>query len=124
MKDKNGKDRNGKDEEIYATKSIFLGKKSYIDFLQSKDKDGNTINGYHIRLKGITEEGLEHTAKQYSVDNKTPEYFKLYEDLAKGMEKEIVLNPFNKDKNKNKVLFEFKAGKVSTRKEFKRKVKF
>jgi hypothetical protein len=112
-------DLDGAVSEIYATKSIFLGKKSYIDSLESTDKDGNTITGHHIRLKGITEEGLEHTAKQYDGG-----YFELYEDLAKGTEKEIVLNPFNPEKNKNKVLFEFKAGKVSTRKEFTRKVKF
>ena len=110
--------------EIYATKSIFLGKKSYIDVLESKDKNGDIITGHHIRLKGITEEGMEHTAKEYSEDKKTPEYFTLYEDLAKGTSKKIILNPFDPDKNHNKVLFEFKEGKVSTRKEFARIVKF
>ena len=110
--------------EIYATKSIFLGKKSYIDFLESTDEDGKTITGYHIRLKGITSEGMKHTAKTYSSDNRTPEYFKFYEDLAKGTEKSIILNPYNPDENSNKVLFEFKKGRVSTRKEFKRRIKF
>jgi hypothetical protein len=114
----------GRDSEIYATKSIFLGKKSYIDLLESTDKDGKTITGYHIRLKGITEAGLEHTAKSYSDDKKNPEYFKMYEDLALGTVKKIILNPFNPDKNKNKVLFEFKNGQVSTRKEFTRDVNF
>jgi hypothetical protein len=117
-------DLEGACDEIYATKSIFLGKKSYIDHLESKDKDGNTINGYHIRLKGITTEGLEHTAKTYSEDKETPEYFKLYEDLAKGTPKKITLNPFNKEANSKKVLFEFGNGNVSTRKEFIREVKF
>ena len=107
-------------DEIYATKSIFLGKKSYMDVLESKDKNGNTITGYHNRLKGITREGLEHEAKKY----KNESYFGLYKDLAKGTEIEIILNPFNKDENKQKVLFEFKNGKVSTRTEFTRKVKF
>jgi hypothetical protein len=111
-------DLNGAVEEIYATKSIFLGKKSYIDYLESKDEKGNKINGCHYRLKGITKEGLEHSAK------KCGGYFKLYEELARGEEKEIILNPFNKEKNKSKVLFEFKNGQVSTKKEFIRKVKF
>lgn len=110
--------------EIYAIKSIFLGKKSYIDMLESKDKNGNTINGFHIRLKGITEDGLEYAAKQYSEDKKTPNYWGLFADLAKGTKKEIILNPFNVEENKSKVLFEFKHGKVSTRKEFVRKVQF
>ena len=112
-------DLDGAKEEIYAIKSIFLGKKSYMDYLESKDEKGNTIHGFHIRLKGITKEGLENTAKEYK-DN----YIGLYEDLAKGNEKKIILNPYNPDTNENKVLFEFKEGKVSTRKEFSRIVKF
>ena len=117
--DENGAPRQGAGQEIYATKSIFLGKKSYIDVLESKDKDGNIINGYHIRLKGITEEGLLKASKEYKND-----YLGLYTDLAKGTKKRIVLNPFNPDENKQKVLFEFKAGRVSTRKEFIREVAF
>ena len=109
----------GAKDEIYATKSIFLGKKSYIDCLESKDENGNTITDFHKRLKGITKEGLEHEAKKYNNS-----YLGLYEDLAKGKAVEIVLNPFNKDENKQKVLFDFKDGKVSTRNEFKRTVKF
>ena len=30
--------------EIYAIESLFLGKKTYIDSLESTDKDGQTIN--------------------------------------------------------------------------------
>lgn len=112
-------DLEGSTSEIYSTKSIFLGKKSYIDCLESKDKDGKTITGFHIRLKGITKEGLEHSAKEYKDG-----YLGLYEDLAKGTEKTMVLNPYNPDKNSNKVLFEFKQGKVSTKEEFTRKVQF
>ena len=99
--------------EIYSTKSIFLGKKSYIDCLESKDKNGNTITGYHIRLKGITKEGLDHTAEEYE-----DSYFGLYNDLANDKTKKILLNP------KDKVLFEYKSGHVSTKKEFFREVKF
>lgn len=112
-------DLNGSAGEIYATKSVFLGKKSYIDCLESVDKNGDKITGFHIRLKGITKEGLEHESKKYS-----DSYFGLYSDLSKGMDKNIVLNPFNKDENRQKVLFNFKNGMVSTKKEFIRKVKF
>jgi hypothetical protein len=118
-------DLKGAVSEIYATKSIFLGKKSYIDYLESTNGKGETIHGHHIRLKGITEAGLEHTAKEYVREGSSQTgYFEMYEDLANGTEKDIILNPYNPDTNKNKVLFEFKAGRVSTRKEFKRKVKF
>jgi hypothetical protein len=101
--------------EIYATKSIFLGKKSYIDCLESTDKDGNTINGYHIRMKGQTEEGLLHASKKY-----TDSYFGLYKSLADDDAVDILLNPFDPDTNNKKVLFEFNKGKVSTRKPFYR----
>ena len=112
-------DLEGAESEIHAVKSIFLGKKSYLDCLESKDKDGNIITGYHIRLKGITKEGLEHVSKEYDES-----YLGLYKYLTTGAEKEITLNPFNPDENKNKVLFEFKNGRVKTRTKFTRKVKF
>ena len=106
-------DLDGAFDEIYATKSIFLGKKSYIDCLESKDKDGNTITGFHIRLKGITEEGLKYEASKYR-----DSYAGMYEDLANGNELNILLNP------KDKVLFEYKRGFVATKGDFYRKVKF
>jgi len=126
-KERYGKELNGKNleqfhtdfsldgscSEIYATKSIFLGKKSYCDYLESKDKNGNTINGYHIRLKGITKEGLDHTAEEYE-----DSYFGLFNDLLNGITKRILLNPIGK------VLFEYKSGYVSTKTEFYREVKF
>lgn len=103
----------GADDEIYAIKSIFLGKKSYMDYLESKDKDGNTIHGYHIRLKGITEAGMKNEASKYR-----DSYTGMYEDFANGKEINILLNP------KDKVLFEYKKGFVTTKGDFYRKVKF
>lgn len=100
-------------DEIYAIKSIFLGKKSYMDYLESKDKDGNIIHGYHKRLKGITEAGLDYEASKYENS-----FTGMYEDFANGKELNILLNP------KDKVLFEYKKGFVATKGDFYRKVKF
>ena len=105
--------------EIYATKSIFLGKKSYIDILESTNEDGNIITGVHIRMKGITVAGLNHTAKEY-LDG----HYGLYKDLAVGTKKKIVLNPYNSEDNDKKAMFEFKKGSVKTREEFSREVSF
>jgi hypothetical protein len=116
-------DLEGATSEIYANKSIFLGKKSYIDMLESKDANGDVITGSHIRLKGITAEGLEDAAKRYTNDH-TTDYFALFSDLAQGREVRFILNPYNEDKNHKKVLFEYKAGTVSTRQEFVRAVSF
>ena len=79
-------DMDGACDEIVAVESIFLGKKAYIDKLQSKDKDGNTIYDYHVRLKGVSNDCIKHKADtEYGGD-----LIKLYNDLYEG--KEIVFN--------------------------------
>lgn len=98
---------------IYSEKSIFLGNKSYIDSLVSNDDSGAVIKGIHSRMKGITVEGLEQKAKEYSNG-----YMGLYEELATGKSVAILLNP------ETKVLFEYHNGNVRTRKEFVRHVQF
>jgi len=119
MKDKDGNDRQGKGEEIYAIQSCFLGKKTYYDKLESKDKDGNIIHSYHIRMKGITKEGISHQAKNYKNGVEG-----LYEHLSKGNAIEFLMNPFNEETNSQKVLFQYVDSKVNFRDEFTRVVKF
>lgn len=114
-------DLNGSDSEIYATKSIFLGKKSYYDKLECVNKDGSIVRGSHIRLKGITKEGLLHESNKKKYKNG---YEGLYEELAKGTKIKMTLNPFNKDNNSKKELFEYKNGRVGFRNEFTRDVQF
>jgi hypothetical protein len=65
---------------VYAKRSIFLGKKSYIDELVGTDKDGNEKIGYHIRMKGIPESCMYHTATKNGYNN----VFDMYEALLKG----------------------------------------
>lgn len=64
-----GKDAQG--NELYATKCVFLGKKTYIDVLN----DGHN----HCRAKGITQNALEYEAKK---QNK--EIFEVYKDRYHG----------------------------------------
>jgi hypothetical protein len=104
--------------EIYSSKSIFLGKKSYYDKLTSVDKDNNIIYGEHIRLKGITDAGLINESKKHG--NK---FEGMYEKLI-NEEIDFVLNPHNEETNESKVLFDFKNGSVKTKNIFIRKVKF
>jgi DNA polymerase elongation subunit (family B) len=82
-------DLHGAKSEIYSTKSIFLGKKCYIDCLESTDKKGNTIKGYHYRMKGVNSQGIQHCADTYFKGN----IYKVYKHLSKGNEQEFVLNP-------------------------------
>ena len=50
--------------DIYSKKSLFLGKKCYLDVLESTDKDGRAITGEHIRMKGVPTASIQHAAAQ------------------------------------------------------------
>lgn len=80
FRDKYGRELNGKGlgqfhvdfelngaDNIYATESIFLGKKCYIDALVGTDKDGNQVRGHHIRMKGIPEASILHYCETYNL---------------------------------------------------------
>ena len=70
-------------KDVYATKSIFLGKKCYIDELVGTDeKTGEQKTGYHIRMKGIPNKAIYHTC---SVEGYTSPY-EMYERLYNGEE--------------------------------------
>lgn len=85
LKDKNGVEIKG---DTFATESIFLGKKCYIDRLFCTNKEGKIIgSGYHMRLKGMTEAGINDSLKRF---NNNP--MKMYEHLATKPLK-MFLNP-------------------------------
>ena len=110
-------DLNGAESEIYAVKSLFLGKKCYIDKLVSTDKNGKEITGYHYRMKGVNTQGIKHKAKKLFNND----IFKVYEQLSKGEELEFVLNPKGE-----KPSFEYYKEGVRTRPDgsFTRTLKF
>ena len=79
-------DLKGSVGEIKAVQSIFLGKKAYIDKLEGKDKNGNTIIDYHIRMKGVPDSSITYLANKDYDGN----VMKIYEELFNG--KEITFN--------------------------------
>ena len=79
-------DLDGSCDEIYAIESIFLGKKCYIDKLQSKDKDGKVITGHHIRMKGVPEKSIHYEVNMKYADTKGDKMMKMYRDLYSGEE--------------------------------------
>lgn len=114
--------------EIIAKNSIFLGKKCYIDELESKDKDGNIITDYHIRMKGIPSECILHKAKQLSI---TPLdlYNYLYDDYLFNdySSKKIKEDTRGIEFNLLAVKPKFEMGKnmtIISKLEFNRRVKF
>jgi hypothetical protein len=90
----------GATKDVVATDSIFLGKKSYIDCLEGYDDEGNKVNGYHIRMKGISNDSIMYYCKEHNI---TP--FQLYQELYDGKKIEFDLTcggskvnfRFNKD---------------------------
>ena len=107
-------DLKGSVGDIVAEKSIFLGKKAYIDKLRSHDKDGNIIYGYHIRLKGVPENSIKFKADTEYDGN----VFAMYEEMFQG--RELTFNLLAV-----KPKFELKRDMtIVSKKKFDRKVKF
>lgn len=110
-------DEDGNDlkyKNVKSIRSCFLGKKAYIDELRGYDAEGKEHIDYHIRLKGVTEAGINEKVDELGA-------MELYEKLANGEELTFVLNP-----TKHKVMFEFTKNSVITRKtrSFTREVSF
>jgi hypothetical protein len=68
---------------IVATKSIFLGKKCYIDKLEGTNSNGEKETGYHIRMKGIPEKCIHYVVEH---SPKYKDVMDLYIDLYNGNE--------------------------------------
>lgn len=101
---------------IYAKRSIFLGKKSYIDELVGTNEKGEEVIDYHIRLKGIPNSSILHACKKQGYA--TP--FELYEDMYEGKAIE-----FDLTEEGAKCNFKMsKNHKVHTLSEFKRELVF
>jgi hypothetical protein len=66
--------------DVFSRRAIFLGKKAYIDELVGKDKEGNEVIDYHIRLKGIPNSVILHHTETHGFKNP----FELYEKLSRG----------------------------------------
>lgn len=88
-------------DNIIAIRSIFLGKKSYIDELQGTNEKGEIVTGYHIRMKGIPSKCLLYASDKNGFKNP----FELYQSLYNGRQIEFDLTndgekanfKFNKD---------------------------
>lgn len=102
---------------IVATKSIFLGKKCYIDKLEGTNSKGEKETGFHIRMKGIPERCIHYVVEH------TPKYkdvMDLYIDLYNGNEV-----AFDLTNGGSKANFKFnKDYTINTLSMFTRSIKF
>ena len=109
-------DLEGSVSEIVAVDSVFLGKKCYCDRLKSKDKDGNDIFGYHVRMKGVPSESIIYKANEEFDGDVIELYNKLYDD-PDGLDFDLLAG--------GKVRFEFnKDMTINNKNKFTRRVKF
>jgi hypothetical protein len=69
-------------DDVKAVRSVFLGKKCYIDALEGINSKGEKVEGYHIRMKGIPNKVIEYTSKKLNYKN----VFDMYLDLYNGIE--------------------------------------
>jgi len=99
--DEDGNDLNYKN--VKSIRSCFLGKKAYLDELRGYDKEGKEHIDYHIRLKGVTEAGINYKIDEVGA-------IELYRQLAEGNKIEFIMNPTD-----HKVMFEFTKNSVHTR---------
>jgi hypothetical protein len=65
-------------DNIYARRSIFLSKKSYIDELVGINEKGEEVIDYHIRMKGIPNTCLHYASKKGGFANIFDMYVALY----------------------------------------------
>ena len=107
-------------KDIRSVGLITLGKKSYIDKLQGTDKNGNTQNTYHIRLKGISPAAIENHVRIERKNNPDYDEWNLYKRLYGGEAITFDMKVNNKarfEKNKGQEFRTYSG-------EFKRKVQF
>ena len=100
---------------IYSSRAIFLGKKSYIDELKGTNDKGEIETGYHIRLKGIPNSCILYKCKQLEI---TP--YELYKRMYEGEK-----ISFDLTQDGTKANFKFnKDYSVETETIFTREIKF
>ena len=109
-------------DDVKSLEMVILGKKSYLDVLEGTLKNGDKVNGEHVRLKGIPNKTIEYTRKL----NNLSSIKDLYYGLLKG--KTIDFDLCHSDKSIEKhgrVNFDFKKnGTVETKIKFLRSIKF
>ena len=88
--------KNKKCVDVVAIKSIFLGKKAYIDYLEGTLPDGKKEYCIHARMKGINEISLYNKANEIQGGTISDKVFKIYEDLSEDKQLEFILNPDEK----------------------------
>lgn len=118
MHDEQGEKIETKDE-VVSKLCIILGKKMYLDVLEAHDKEGNLLNDYHVRMKGVNSVALE------DMKNELGSYEEIYTRLY--YDKKLLFNlcadPLKPKFAYNNMGQVYTIGKGREREEFLREVK-
>ena len=98
-------------DNIWAENSIFLGKKSYYDLLETINTDGTKLSDEHIRLKGIPNDSIFHRAEEgiwtYDFTGRTEDGTDFKYTSVEEFKKSIHKNETNYKKTKNTLIKDF-----------------
>lgn len=134
----------GAEKNIHSLKSIFLGKKCYINYLCGDDNENKKIYGYHMRMKGVSTEAIFDLCNKMNNINNNNYNIRMnlglkYKEFYYFLDENYKINPFdlyhilyNNEElefdllaSGNKVRFDMKLGNITSNKlEFSRKIKF
>ena len=106
--------------DVRSVGLIVLGKKCYIDRLEGTDKDGVKQYSYHIILKGVSPDAINHYVNTRRLTDQDYSEWNVYEDLYNGESVTFDLNVNNKvrfEKSKDQEYGTFVGS-------FKRTIKF
>jgi hypothetical protein len=109
-------------KDVYSRRFIALGKKCYLDELVGVSKiTGETITGFHIRMKGVKDSAI----KRVALDN-NKSLVDIYTSLHEGVEMSFDLCKGVEGKEKIDLpAFEYhNSWLITNKREFVRKVKF
>jgi len=114
------KHKNKDCKNVVSEKSIYLGRKAYVNYLSGVDSNNVSHSCIHARMRGINEVSLINEARKLENKNMKDNVFEIYEKLI-SESIEFVLNP-----SEEKMAFKFTSRGVQKRvtDSFKRVISF
>ena len=93
-------------KDVIAIKSIFLGKKAYVDELVGINKEtGEKEKGLHVRMKGVNRAGIDNYCDLYNTNIMT-----VYDELYESEKGNLPIDHYDKKGNEVYRKFDLLAG--------------
>ena len=83
-------------DDVRSIGLVVLGKKCYLNKLEGTDKEGTKQYSWHMRLKGISTDAIDHYLSKQKEINPDYDEWAMYTDLHKGESIQFDMNVNNK----------------------------